>query len=357
MLHIELPYASRIGTYLKNFKQKSQYLWNFSCPICGDMSKGKQKARAYIYRPGGANHLNVKCHHCGHSSSLGSFLKLQFPAIYKEFAYERYKATNVPHVPHTDFLDKEKVKVDAPLTDAAVDDLLRCDKLPSTHEVVELLRHRKIPMDRWHLLYYTPSFVKYTNNLLPGKIKDMEEHPRLIIPYFDNHGKMFAYSARALDDHPLRYFTIKLDDRERVYGLDRINNKLGKIYAVEGPLDSLFLPNCIAVSGSNFDCDTTRALKSVLTLIPDNEPRSREVCKLINKHIKLGYRVCLLPHRIKTKDINEHIMSGMSKEELIDLIDSNTFQGATAMLRFSHWNLVEKQQRKTYGTKEASFAY
>jgi hypothetical protein len=109
---------------------------------------------------------------------------------------------------------------------------------------------------------------------------------------------------------------------------------------VEGAIDSLFIPNCIAVSGSNFDSDTTRALKSKLVLVPDNEPRSREICKLILKHIKLGYKVCMLPHSIKTKDINEHIQSGLTATEVQQLIDANTFEGIEAVLKFTHWKLV-----------------
>jgi hypothetical protein len=50
MLYIDAKYAQILGSRLRNFKQKKDYLWNYSCPVCGDSSKNKLKARGYIYR-------------------------------------------------------------------------------------------------------------------------------------------------------------------------------------------------------------------------------------------------------------------------------------------------------------------
>ena len=346
MLHTELPFVTRAGYRLENFAQKNQYLWQASCPICGDTSStsGRKKKRFYIYRPGNANHINCKCHKCGYSASFGSFLKLQFPDLFKEFVLEQYHGTSKAHVPHknlSEIFDLQPSKKYVELMDKNVADLKPCDALKDSHPVAKFLLKREIPRDKWKLLYYTTQFKKYVNSVDPGKFKDLnDEHPRLVIPYFDDHGKMYAFQGRAFGNEQPRYYTIKLDDRERIYGLDRLNTNMRKVYAVEGPLDSLFIPNCIAVSGSNFDCETIRALKSVITLIPDNEPRSPEIVKLIKKHIDLGYKVCMLPHSIQTKDINEHILAGLTAPELIDIIDKHTYQGPQALLHFSSWKLV-----------------
>jgi 2-hydroxy-3-keto-5-methylthiopentenyl-1-phosphate phosphatase len=109
---------------------------------------------------------------------------------------------------------------------------------------------------------------------------------------------------------------------------------------VEGPIDSLFLPNTIAVSGSSFDTPTMQALKSVVTIVGDNEPRSREIVKILKKNIDLGYKVCMLPHTVKEKDINELVLSGYDTNEILELIDANTFQGINAQLKFVEWKLV-----------------
>lgn len=340
MLYQESSFVTRISPYVLNFKQKKPYLWGLSCPICGDVSKGRQKARGYIYRHGSSDHLNYKCHHCSASMSFGTFLKTKFPDLYKEFVYSRYEITSKTRVPHKNF--PAFVKTEAfPLTDANVDGLKQCDGLKDSHPVAKYLLKRMIPREQWKHLYYTLEFMKYTNKLLPEKFKNVEkDHPRLILPYFTEHGKMFAYAARAFGEEEPKYFTIKLDEeRDRVYGLERIN-PAKKIYAVEGPIDSLFLPNAIAVAGSNFDTPSIQALKSVVTIVGDNEPRSREIVKILEKNILLGYNVCMLPHTVKEKDINELILSGKSKEEIVDLIDANTYHGIKAKLKFAEWKLV-----------------
>ena len=58
----------------------------------------------------------------------------------------------------------------------------------------------------------------------------------------------------------------------KTIGLDRIDMSK-QIYAVEGPLDSLFLDNCIAVGGSDLN-----KLESDVIIIFDNEPRNKEIC-------------------------------------------------------------------------------
>ena len=340
MLYQESTFVTRISPYVTNFKQKKPYLWGLSCPICGDISKGRQKTRGYIYRPGTSDHLNYKCHHCGASMSFGSFLKTKFPELYKEFVYSRYELTSKDRVPHKNF--PAMIKTEAyPLTDSAIDKLKRCDDLSESHPVAKYLNKRMIPRTQWEHIFYTLEFMKYTNSLLPGKFKKIEnDHPRLVLPYFTEHGKMFAFVARAFGKEEPKYYTIKLDDeRERVYGLDRLDPHK-RVYAVEGPIDSLFLPNTIAVSGSSFDTPTMQALKSVVTIVGDNEPRSREIVKILKKNIDLGYRVCMLPHTVKEKDINELVLAGYDTNEIIELIDANTFQGINAQLKFVEWKLV-----------------
>ena len=340
MLYQESTFVTRISPYVLNFTQKKPYLWGLSCPICGDVSKGRQKVRGYIYRPGSSDHLNYKCHHCGASMSFGSFLKTKFPELYKEFVFSRYELTSKARVPHKNF--SAMVKTESfPLVDSAVDKLRKCEGLGDDHPVAKYLLKRMIPKEQWKHIYYTLDFMKYTNGLLPNKFKKLEnDHPRLVLPYFTEHGKMFAYVARAFGNEEPKYYTIKLDeDKERIYGLDRLDYSK-KIYAVEGPVDSLLLPNAIAVSGSSFDTPTMQALKSVVTIVGDNEPRSREIVKILKKNIELGYNVCMLPHTVKEKDINDLIVSGMSSKEIVDLIEANTYHGIKATLKFAEWKLV-----------------
>ncbi len=89
MLYIDAKYANILGSRLRNFKQKDQYLWNYSCPVCGDSSKNKLKARGYIYRQ--KTDLFVKCHNCGYGTNIGNLIKYVDTQLYDEYVLERYK--------------------------------------------------------------------------------------------------------------------------------------------------------------------------------------------------------------------------------------------------------------------------
>ena len=90
MLHTDSKYIKLVSSRLRNFKQKDAYLWNFSCPICGDSQKNKLKARGYVFKKG--NDLFYRCHNCGVSTNVGNLIKHMDNSLHKEFVLERYKS-------------------------------------------------------------------------------------------------------------------------------------------------------------------------------------------------------------------------------------------------------------------------
>jgi len=160
------------------------------------------------------------------------------------------------------------------------------------------------------------------------------DHPRLLIPFRDEQGEVFAYQGRAFGKETPKYITIKLEERDKIFGLDRVD-KSKHVYVVEGPLDSLFLDNCIAIAGADvpsMDCD--------FTVIFDNEPRNKELLKQIDKEIKKGHSVVLWPDQMNWKDINDMIIHGYTKSQIQEVITDNTFCGAAAQLKFAEWRKI-----------------
>jgi len=342
MLYIDNKYAKILGTRLRNFKEKKDNTWNFSCPVCGDSSKNKLKARGYIYPR--EQDLLVKCHNCGYGSNIGNLIKYVDPMLYDEYVLERYKAGASKYTDHKD-VKKTNIITETPTIELLEDDILeglsRLDKLPLIHPAVQYVVNRKIPKDKWSLLYFAPKFKAFVNSVTP-KFQEpiQDEHPRMVIPYFTPAGKCFAFQGRAYGKEETKYYTIKVDEtQEKIYGLDRVDYSK-PILIVEGPIDSLFLPNCLAVSGSSFDLPTIRSILPNATLVMDNEPRSKEITKLLEKNIQAGYNVCMFPEHIEQKDINEMILSGRSQNEIIETINTNTFKGIEAKLRFSTWKKI-----------------
>jgi len=340
MLYIDAKYAQILGSRLRNFKQKDEYLWNYSCPVCGDSSKNKLKARGYIYRA--KQDLFVKCHNCGYGSNIGNLIKHVDSNLYDQYVMERYKGGASKYNSHKDIASLLLEPKEELLEDDFLSGLQRLDKLSisnPTHPAIKYLESRKIPRDKWYLLYFAPKFKAFTNSVSP-KFQEpiVDEHPRMIIPYFTTAGKCFAFQARAYGREEPKYYTIKVDvTEEKIYGLDRVD--YGKrIYVVEGPIDSLFLPNAIAVSGSSFDTPTIRKLLANATIVMDNEPRNKDIIKQLEKYIDLGYSVCMMPSTIQQKDINEMVLhGGMTPDEIVELINTNTHTGIQAKLNFSTW--------------------
>jgi hypothetical protein len=202
-------------------------------------------------------------------------------------------------------------------------------------EAVEFLTRRQIPKDKWSLLYYTTQYKKLINSILPEKFDSELDSPRVVIPYFNQQGYIFQLTGRAIDNNFMRYSNIKLMETDYpVYGLERVDLSK-KIYVVEGPIDSLFLDNCIAVSGSAFNSNAfLKEHKEDVVLVYDNEPRSIEIMKLMENSIKHKFHVCIWDNKIQQKDINEMIMAGVDVKRIID---NNTFVGAEALMKFITW--------------------
>jgi len=222
-----------------------------------------------------------------------------------------------------------------PSSESIVKTLKSISELSNDHPARKIVEERKLPKDSYKDLFLCPEFYKFTNKLIPNKFPSLDgDHPRLLIPFRDEEGEIFAYQGRAFGNEQPKYLTIKLQDRDKIFGLDRVNKK-EEVYVVEGPLDSLFLDNCIAVAGADMP-----SLNCESTVVFDNEPRNKEICKLIEKTIKSGVKVCLWPDTMNYKDINDMILGGYTKEEVQKIIKNNTYQAASAAVRFATWRKI-----------------
>lgn len=343
MLYIDNKYASILGSQLRNFRQVKPYLWNFSCPVCGDSSSKKNKARGYLFQM--KTELVYKCHNCGLSCNFGNLLKRVNNNLYDEYVLERYKENASKHTDHKDVSSLLPAETKRELVTEWEDEVLaplkRLDRLDESHPAVKYVLNRKIPKEFLSKLYFAPRFKAFVNSVEP-KFQEpiIDEHPRMIIPFFNKHGKCFAFQGRAYGNEQPKYYTIKVgEDVEKIYGLERVDYGR-RVYVVEGPIDSMFLPNAIAVSGSSFDTPTIRQLLTNATIVMDNEPRNKDIVKQLAKYIELGYNVCMYPDNVGEKDINDMVLAGRKPDEILELINTNTFSGMEAKLKFADWRKI-----------------
>ena len=123
-------------------------------------------------------------------------------------------------------------------------------------------------------------------------------------------------------------------DYPKLFGLDRVNNTQ-KVYVTEGPFDSLFLSNAIAMCGSDVTLDDTQFNDLVYVL--DNEPRNYEIVKKYEKLIQSGNQIVIWPNTIKEKDLNDMIMSGHDVQRVVK---SNIYSGLEATIKLNAWKKV-----------------
>ena len=327
---IDVQYLYNISPRLDRFKKKSRNLFNFRCPYCGDSKKNKSKARGFVYAV--KNEYFYKCHNCSKGTTLGKLIEYIDPQIYKQYVIEKYKSGNNNTVQEPEF-KFEPVKFD----DKALKDLTRFDKIPN-HPAYKMFIDKRRLNDYHDRLYVTWHFYDWVNKLIPNKFPVIkEDHPRAIIPFLDIDNKMFAFQGRAFGDEQPRYITIKLDEnKRRIYGLERLDTSK-KIYITEGPLDSLFLPNAIAVAGSDLEISS---LKKKSVYVFDNEPRSTIIINKMKKLIEKNYNVCVWPKSLKYKDINDMVIAGMSPVEIQTIIDNNTFSQLSAHQQLNNFKEV-----------------
>jgi hypothetical protein len=346
-ISVDNKYVRLISSRLRNFKQKKDGLYNFSCPLCGDSKKNLSKARGYVFQKG--NDLFYRCHNCSAGTNIAGLLKSVDPTLHTEYIFERYKSgqdnnSNTANAilqlttPKFDKVEKKKVFEHAEwLSD-----------LPTEHYAVKYATNRKIPSKFYDKLLFTAHYSQFITTIIPEHGKNIIDDARLVIPFYDEYNDLIAVSGRALEtsDKTLRYVTIRTNSNQNklIYGLDRIDFKR-TIYLVEGPIDSLFIDNCVASGDANLALTAKELIKKGIDkkniiLLPDREPRNREIVNLINTFIQEDFNVCLLPNTLTGKDINEHIINGYSCVELQKLISNHTFNGLRLRMEFSQWKKI-----------------
>lgn len=328
-------YIGLISPRLERFKRKGPDLYNLRCPFCGDSEVSKKKARGYIYRrPSG---MQFHCHNCGITLSVANFIKRLDNSLYNEMMLENFSFD--PKQKQKEVYEKrEKAE-----TKQILKGLVPVSKLPPEHIARSLVEKRKIPSQYYSKLYYCEKFMRYVNDIKPGKFSEedvfrYDEH-RLIIPFEDKSGNIHAINGRSFrKDASTRYIVIVFDyDTPKIYGLDTVNFNQ-EVYVFEGPIDSMFIENAIAVGGGEMVSVLGNYSKDNLTLVYDNEPRSAETKAKMMKAIEHGYKVCVWPEYIKEKDINDMVLAGYEPDYIRSIISKHTFSDLRAKLELTTWS-------------------
>ena len=319
---VDVKYINLVSVRLQKFKRVKTNLYNFRCPICGDSQRNKNKARGYLYSV--KSNTNFKCHNCGSSLSFNNFLKELDTTLHKQYTLEKFKEG---HTGRNFVVEEPTFEFTKPVFQTKLD-LPKASEVPAAKEYLE---KRKLNPQKF---YYTDKFKEWTNSQIYTFPDTQYDEPRIVIPLYYKQ-QFIGYQGRSLGLSKIKYITIMLDDNApKIYGLDDVN-KEETVYVTEGPFDSTFISNAIAMCGADADLSKWGIRNPVW--IYDNEPRNREILSRISRVIGSGQKVVIWPSSIREKDINDMVLSGLN---VMDVLKSNTYSGLEAQVKFNIWKKI-----------------
>ena len=320
---IDSKYIGLISSRLQKFKRVKADLYNFRCPICGDSQKHKNKARGYFYQV--KTNTNFKCHNCGASLSLNNFLKQIDSTLHKQYTMEKFKEG---HTGKNFVVEEPKFDFKKPIFKKKLD-LPRASEVPVAKEYLE---KRMIDPAKF---YFANKFKQWVNTHKKTFDSIQKDESRIIIPMYDTERNLIGFQGRSLGPNSVKYITIMLNEEApKVYGMDQID-KGKSVYVVEGPFDSTFIDNSIALCGSDGDLERFEDCDYIYAY--DNEPRNKEIVSRIERCIGDNKRVVIWPRGIDQKDINDMVLAG---HNVMDIVTSNVYSGLEAKVQFNNWKKV-----------------
>ena len=320
---VDSKYIGLISSRLQKFKKVKNNLYNFRCPVCGDSQKNKNKTRGYLYQV--KNNTNFKCHNCGASMSLNNFIKTLDGTLHKQYTMEKFKDG---HTGKNFVVETPKLEFKTPVFKKSIN----LPKASSNPTAKKYLENRKIDPDKF---YYADKFKSWTNTQKKTFDNVGRDEPRIIIPMYDETKNLIGFQGRALDKSPNKYITIMIqEEAAKAYGIETID-KNSTVYITEGPFDSTFVCNSIAMCGADGDVHSWGISNPVW--IYDNEPRNREIVQRINRTIDSGDSVIIWPTNIMEKDINDMVLAG---HDVMSMLELNTHQGLEAKIKFNNWKKI-----------------
>jgi len=320
---VDSKYIGLISSRLQKFKRVKPDLYNFRCPICGDSQKHKNKARGYIYVV--KNNTNFKCHNCGASLSLNNFIKKIDGTLHKQYTLEKFKEG---HTGRGFVVEEPEFKFKKPVFRKKLD----LPKASENADAREYLEKRKLNPDKF---YFANNFKRWVNTKKQTFDTIGRDESRIIIPMYDRDKNLIGFQGRSLVPNSVKYITVMLEDEApKIYGLDSIDEKLS-VYVVEGPFDSTFVDNSVALCGSDGDLGYLEGSDTIL--VYDNEPRNREIVGRIERCIERNQKVVIWPSNIIEKDINDMVLAG---HDVMSMLKLNTYSGLEAKLKFNTWKKI-----------------
>jgi len=313
---------------------KSTNTYTGGCPVCREGKSWGRKSRCY-YIP---NDNVICCHNCGWYSSTTNWIMEVESITYKEMMQQIDRCDYEYGIPKEQETVAKKLSEDLPRDSINIFDKTQLSYYKN-HSVVR--KAIVTIVDR--------RLNKATNKpkSLYVSLNDYTHKNRLIIPFYDNTGRCTFYQSRKLlDDNTPKYLS-KVNSEKSLFNYDNIKSSADNIFITEGPIDSFFIENSVAVAGiqdnsrqsftslQRQQIDRLFLMQSVWVLDSQwlDETSKNKTRKLLDSN----QCVFLWPKDVGTKfkDVNDMCVHFNVNHLSHDYIMKNTYCGAKGILKLN----------------------
>jgi len=303
------------------------------CPICREGKSLGKKQRCYFI----PSRNNIYCHNCGWSSTPINWIKEVSGENFSDIIDELKNFD----IDIENYIEEKKDTKERTITPPLPDD---CINLFDNKQVeffkdnkvvkkaIDIIKGRKLDtaINRPKALYVSLSDKVHKN--------------RLVIPFYEDGNVVFYQSRSIFHEDPKPKYISKINSTKSLYGFDMIDPKLDYVFIFEGPINSFFVKNAVAVAGiqeKSSQSFTLKQLEQLNTLklykkiwVLDSQwidSASRSKSKILADQ---NENIFIWPEKIgrKYKDFNDLAMRFDINEISAKFIADNSYKGVGAKI-------------------------
>lgn len=296
-----------LNSYFGGDVFETSEFYNIKCNVCGDSDKDVYKKRGFLLKT--SDPWVYYCHNCNESTTVVKWMKEHFPVNYKNLMTDiiRYNKSHNPNFEDnynfkrktsgSERDEKEDVKPFRPLTEF--------------EDCVEYCESRKIPREVYEKWYYSPS------GIYNGRI--------IVCFYRDGKKKPYYFQARAFNNKNGVKYLSRFGDHNSIYNYFNVDPDK-PVIILEGPIDSIFVENSIAVTGLKLKDEKLKKFPKRYFILDNDKSGYKEAVKLLQKRCWVfNWKKFLKDHPCdgSVKDVNDFILKNKEGIERLtwDLVE------------------------------------
>tara|TARA_E500000318_G_scaffold106372_1_gene114294 strand:+ start:8708 stop:9724 length:1017 start_codon:yes stop_codon:yes gene_type:complete len=312
--------------------KKISNIYEGGCPLCREgKSWGKKRRLYYIVKDN-----NIFCHNCGWSGTPLKWIA-EVEGI-NQFQVIR-EAKNIDHtyIPRDVEIQKDENNESLPGDSINLFDKAQTSFYSKDNKVLKSLEY--IKERRLDTAINRPKTLWYCKD-------DYIHKDRIIIPFYNDNDIVFYQSRKLFSSDRKPKYLSKLNTEKSIFNFDNISPVCNYIFIFEGPIDSFFVSNGIAVGGIQSTSANTFTQFQQSQI--NKYPFYKKVWVLDNQHVdesaknktrillKEGHTCFIWPRELKMfKDFNDICVRGGRDEITSPFILSNTFRGVEGLVKLN----------------------